>query len=417
MSVDNFLLSASATDLNYPEIRPSLDLNFARTKTLDPRITFTRSSGGSYVGADGLIKYAGVNEARFDHNPVTGESLGLLIEEPRTNLLTYSDDFNSWTKNNYNVSTNVITAPDGTLTADKIIPTNPNTYHDIFKTPSLSSNTYTLSIFAKAAEQSFIRLRIDDGVVGRGTFFNLSNGSIGSSLNVTSSTITPYPNGWYRCSITVTTNIINVVFTSSFTSSLNLYSGDGTSGIYVWGAQLEVGAFPTSYIPTQASTVTRFADVARIAGANFSSWYNQAEGTFYGDVFREFAITSGEFPVIVDVRNQSILNIIQFSYLIESLAGIYVLISGISQSELYPGGLTGIRRRRIAFAAATNNFAISVNGNSPLIDRVGNMPPITNLIMTIGSVNGNSQILNGTIRRITYWTKRLPNSQLQALTR
>jgi hypothetical protein len=78
MSVDQFLLSADTTDLNYPEIRPTLDLNFARVKALDPRITFTRSSGGSYVGADGLIKYAGVNEARFDHDPVTGESLGLL---------------------------------------------------------------------------------------------------------------------------------------------------------------------------------------------------------------------------------------------------------------------------------------------------------------------------------------------------
>ena len=88
MSVDSFLLSANTTDLNYPEIRPTLDLNFARVKALDSRITFARSSGGSYVGADGFIKYAGVNEARFDHDPVTGESLGLLVEEPRTNSFT-----------------------------------------------------------------------------------------------------------------------------------------------------------------------------------------------------------------------------------------------------------------------------------------------------------------------------------------
>jgi hypothetical protein len=99
MSIDTFLLSADTTDLNYPEVRPTLDLNFARVKALDPRITFTRASGGSYVGADGLIKYAGVNEARFDHNPTTGESLGLLVEEQRTNLLLRSEEFDnaSWT--------------------------------------------------------------------------------------------------------------------------------------------------------------------------------------------------------------------------------------------------------------------------------------------------------------------------------
>ena len=92
MSVDQFLLSADTTDLNYPDVRPTLDLNFARVKTLDPRITFTRSSGGSYVGADGLIKYAGVNEARFDHDPATGESLGFLVETTRTNLLSWSEE-------------------------------------------------------------------------------------------------------------------------------------------------------------------------------------------------------------------------------------------------------------------------------------------------------------------------------------
>jgi hypothetical protein len=72
---------------NFPSVRPTLDLDFANSKTLDPRIEFTRASGGSYVGADGLIKYAGVNEARFDHDPVTGESLGLLVEEARTNSI------------------------------------------------------------------------------------------------------------------------------------------------------------------------------------------------------------------------------------------------------------------------------------------------------------------------------------------
>jgi hypothetical protein len=270
----------TSAELDYPTVLPTLDLDFANSKTLDPRITFTRASGGSYVGADGLIKYSGVNEARFDHDPETGESLGLLIEEARTNLLLRSQEFDDagWGKNNYSVTVNATIAPNGTLTADKLIPINANTFHDIFRTPGLSLNTYTFSIFAKAEEQSFIRLRIDDSVLSRNADFNLATGRVSSSVNVTSPTITPYPNGWYRCSITVTTNIINAVVNSSFTGSF-IYSGDGTSGIYIWGAQLEQGSFPTSYIPTIGSTRTRAADSASITGKNFTNFFNKNEGT------------------------------------------------------------------------------------------------------------------------------------------
>ena len=88
---------------NFPNVFPSVSLDFENSKTLDPRITFTRSSVGTYVGADGLIKTAAVSEARFDHNPTTGESLGLLIEEQRTNSFLYSGDLSNtdgWTRIN-----------------------------------------------------------------------------------------------------------------------------------------------------------------------------------------------------------------------------------------------------------------------------------------------------------------------------
>ena len=105
---------------------PSLDLRFADTKSLadavtgQSLVTFTRASTGTYVGSDGLIKTAAVNEARFDHNPSTGESLGLLVEEARTNLLTYSEQFDNaaWVKSNSTVTANAGAAPNGTATAD-----------------------------------------------------------------------------------------------------------------------------------------------------------------------------------------------------------------------------------------------------------------------------------------------------------
>ena len=101
---------------DYPTIKPSLNLNFARSRSLDPRITFTRASVGTYVGRDGLIKTAGVDEARFDHDPDTLESLGLLIEESRTNLITYSHEINNtnfWFGSRTYISIDSTISPDG----------------------------------------------------------------------------------------------------------------------------------------------------------------------------------------------------------------------------------------------------------------------------------------------------------------
>jgi hypothetical protein len=411
------LSNKSNIDLDYPICRPSLDLDFTQ-EVLDPRITFSRGSIGTRVNRNRLIETVSANQPRFDYDPVTGECKGLLIEETRTNLLVNSDDFNSWAKNNYNVSTNVITAPDGTLTADKLIAVNSNTFHDLYKSPGLSSGTYTLSIFAKAAEQSFIRLRIDDSVVSRVTMFNLSNGSIGSSVNVTSSTITPYPNGWYRCSITVTTNIINVVFNSFPTSSAVSYTGDGTSGLYLWGAQLEAGSFPTSYIPTTASIVPRSADNAFMTGTNFSSWYNSSEGTVYmslvpnyagATAFRRFLSInvspgSGQDNVIqvigIDSANQ-IQSALWYNSVFQAGGNLTV-----------PSGTQG----KIAYALKQNSAVLVGNGSILLNDTACILPTNMNR-MDIGGYGGiGGYQSNGCYKRITYYPRALKPNQLQYLT-
>ena len=113
---------------DYPTIEPSLKLDFANARALDPRITFTRASTATYVGANGLIKTAGVNEPRFDHDPITGESLGLLIEESRTNSVEYSEDLSNayWNKQNCSLGATTV-APDGTNSAYLVIPNNVDT--------------------------------------------------------------------------------------------------------------------------------------------------------------------------------------------------------------------------------------------------------------------------------------------------
>ena len=266
--------------------KPTLDLNFAGNKSLIDTttgtnyVTFSRAQSGNeatYVGSDGLIKYASADEPRFDHDPETLESLGLLIEESRTNLLSYSNYFNQWTLNNTEVGTNAYIAPDGTFTGNKLSSKTGTWPSFIYQTFN-GSGIRTLSVFAKAGESSWMAL----GGIGASSelaYFNLSSGTVGTTnVNVIDKSIEPFPNGWYRCSVVCDFQSYGGVIPVSGDNTLNIAPiGDG---IYIWGAQLEEGSFPTSYIPTSGSTETRAADEASITGTNFSSWYNQNEGTW-----------------------------------------------------------------------------------------------------------------------------------------
>jgi hypothetical protein len=428
MSVDQFLLSADTTDLNYPEIRPTLDLNFARVKALDPRITFTRSSGGSYVGADGLIKYAGVNEARFDHDPVTGESLGLLVEEARTNLLLRSEEVNFWGLNGTTVRTNVDISPDGTLTSDEFVENaggDFSTFRLVSRSFSATSGTtYTVTIYAKqppTGSQRFLQLTFGTNSFSAGPFanFDLSAGTISASGagNSASSSIQSVGNGWYRCRITVTadataSSTVWILLQRNSNAARFLgYPGDGTSGIYIWGAQLEQGAFPTSYIPTQASTRTRAADNASITGKNFSDFYRQDEGTIFAESSFSNTVSFNTIYSIDDGTSSNRVRTIQWNNgTVRPLA-----IDSGGASQVFISNTSGIGSFRFAAGLKQDDFAVSRDGATAQVDSAGLMSTVDRL--NIGTTQGLFFYLNGTIARLTYFPKRLPNAQLQALTR
>jgi hypothetical protein len=416
----------TSAELDFPNVLPTLDLDFANSKTLDPRIDFTRASGGSYVGADGLIKYAGVNEARFDHDPVTGECRGLLIEASRQNLLTYSEEFSnaSWTTNSLqiSVSPNATTSPAGDLTADKIIPNTTNASHIFRQFSSVTSGlTYTQSIYAKSGEYSVLQFTFSTGFDGGGSLYRnfiLSNGSLGNgTIPVSAVSVTPVGNGWYRILITATATStvasgrFNINVLNADISSVNpSYSGDGTSGLYLWGAQLELGSFPTSYIPTVASTRTRAADNASITGKNFSEWYRQDEGTIFSqsDVPKislgvVYYITETTLDDIIGLRGANSGTTVQFlAFSVSRSSNVFVY--QISNTDRFKGSL----------AYETDNTIASFNGILSPIDSTVSIPNPTSL--QIGKISTNTRYLNGRISRLTYFPKRLPNSQLQALT-
>ena len=263
--------NANSINDNLPTILPTLNLDFANAKTLDPRITYTRSSTATYYDEKGRLVVAASGEPRFDHDPDTLECKGLLIEEQRTNLITRSEQFDDadWTKANSSISANATTAPDGTTTADKYIfnngTTSPNS--QLYNGVNISASTaYTLSVYAKAAEFDSFRFSLihrtgASAYIGEvGYDFDLSLGTVafaiaaGTAPTNYSSDIVDVGNGWYRCSVTATTDASAAIL---FNSMRNKDTGDGTSGIYIWGAQVEAAAFPTSYISSTETFTSR----------------------------------------------------------------------------------------------------------------------------------------------------------------
>ena len=412
---------------------PSLDLRFAENKSLTDAttgaslVTFTRASIGTYVGSDGLIKTATTNEARFDHNPTTGESLGLLVEEARTNLLLRSEEFDTtWARTSVSgfgvgSAVNVETAPNGTLTADLIAVANGINSGSGFVvqdiTKAATSTTYTVTTFAKAEDWNAVTLHAHDVATNnnRATVtFSLATGvittaaaAVGTFSAASAITATPFINGWFRVNLTFTSSTETGLRVRLIPNNSTTVTSDGTNGIYLWGAQVEAGAFPTSYIPTTSATVTRAADVASITGTNFSSWYNQTEGTVFSDsniiasqVQTQTVWQLGGGTILTSLRQpQGTSN--QFR----------ALIGGTFTASPGTGGLlsAGTSKAGVAYLGTAGRLQVASSG----VDSTGSSLDANKL--DIGSLNPGTS-LNGTIKRLTYWPVRLANTTLQSIT-
>jgi hypothetical protein len=401
---------------------PSLDLNFAVTKTVGPLVTFTRASSATLIDSAGTLQTAAVDVPRFDHNPTTAESLGLLVEEQRTNSLTYSEDTSQWlTPTNITLSQNQTTAPDGASTADQYLETAATGLHvqDGMPFTFVTSTAYTYSVFVKSIGGRNFEIGYPPTTfTNRFARFNLSgSGSVqGSDAGVTAS-IQAYANGWYRCSATNTcasgasARISNFVNNDSFARS---YAGDVTKGLFIWGAQLEAGAFPTSYIPTTTAAATRSADVASITGANFSSWYRQNEGTVFAES-SSFSNLSGS-RVVSAIDDGSMSNRFQITFASGYTPNFAAVSAGTVSADLYASAPAQGFNTRFCTTYGVNDFVLSSNGGNSVTDTSGALP-ISVSTARLGVFQNNTGYLNGTIRRLTFFPQRLPSSTLEAITR
>lgn len=347
---------------------------------------------------------------RFDYDPVTLAPKGLLVEEARTNLFTYSEQFDNaaWTKTNATVTANTTVAPDGATTADKMVETSAaTTRHGINQSYLAAAGSFTISVFAKAAENGFLVIAAGGaGQPNAFTWFNLNTGAIGTNNN-TAATIQALGNGWYRCSITFTAiiGVLTPLIEMSKANGVNNYTGDGTSGIFIWGAQLEAGAFATSYIPTVASTVTRAADIATINGSLFSQWFSNTQGSFVvqADVVGSF----GNYPYMLSLSGQQGMFIQPTNIL---------GVGRIFSNDAVTANSTSLNT---AFKAAggyspTNPALAVLNGGT-----VGTGTEVWSAAadqLRLGANVISSRFLNGHIRSIDYIPARAADFQLQALT-
>jgi hypothetical protein len=412
-----------------------LDLRFAQNKSLTDAktdaslVTFTRASTGTYIGSDGAIKTATTNEARFDHNPTTGESLGLLVEEARTNLSLRSQELDNaaWTKAASSITANAIASPDGTTTADKLVEDSSTAVHNIIEATAItytSGVAYSFSFFIKKAERQTVQILMHPNpfpgtAAQRTAIFNSNTGgfvSVGSAY--TNYSVITLPSGWYRVSLTSTAD---ATATGNFTISLcsddagtTSYAGDGTSGLYLWGAMLEAGASPTSYIPTTTATATRAADVASITGTAFSSFYNQTEGTVFADAKVTTVAPATSLTSVFALSDGTTSNRITVYKRANADTSTRLDVSTSGSSVAFINAGTFSVSNLIAISYCVDDFAISLNGLTPGTDTLGTVPTVSRL--NIGNYADSTLPLNGTIKRLTYWPTRLANPTLQSIT-
>ena len=420
--------------------QPSLDLVFTGLKeSVTDRVgnvglEFTRSSTATYVGSDGLVKSAAVNEARFDHDK-DGNGLGLLIEESRTNELTYSEDFTQspWTTVNTTVTANSGTAPDGTNTATFLAETNVSNYFGIYYNSSPSFTDCTTTVYVKANGRNYCNFYLN--VQNRnfaGAMFDLVNLTFtlteGSESTFTShsASIEEMPNGWRKLRLTVDGPSITrpnfILNISSDGSSPNTgqdgrtpaYQGDSTKGLLIWGTQSEFASFPTSYIPTTSSTVTRAVDTVSLTGTNFSNWYNGSEGSIFIDMKRPVG-DSNLGGAFLDFHNDAGL-------FLQDASGNFIARIGKETAFITLGDPDTTTDYKIASSyQSANDFKVSSNGSSVTSASTAvDFTTATELHIGRGNNSTTAHYRNGPrtlhLKRFTFRPTRLSDSDLQRLT-
>lgn len=383
----------------------------------------TRATTATRFNSAGLIESVASGIPRLDYY-TSGGTAGcpaLLVEASGSNLLLQSEAFNTtWTPLGLNAfgsgsvaNSSGTTDPFGGTNSDYIQENASAGTHIILQTPSgqVSGTTYTFSCFAKSAERTQINF-LNNAGGGANATFNLSAGTATLGVGV-SALIQNYGNGWYRCILTytpTTTASFNVQIRLANASGNTSYTGTGTSGVYVFGAQLEVGSIATSYIPTTTTSATRNADVVTLSGA-VSGCIGQTEGTIY---LETNSLVSGASDLFCFARATT--NTVSISKNSTNIIQAIVYTSGPSPAFFIAASGTVSGNLKIAFAYKTGESALYINGVP-----IGTSSTAFSFAAALSEININSTGFfegrgNQRISALSLYTTRLTNAELAALT-
>jgi hypothetical protein len=410
--------------------RPSIRFNFANTPWyLDSRINFQRNSIATYVNETGYIASVPANSPRWTFDPLTGECLGVVIENERTNTFLYSEDFSNaaWTKSNCVASANTAIAPDGATTGGTITASTTNGFVSQGVTLTSAGNALACSIFAKANASNFLRIRIVGGSDTVDCWFNLATKEVGSNT-VGSATcafaykqVDIFPNDWVRCTLGVTT-----ASATSFTAAFAPAASDSTSpaaanSIFVWGAQAEQatsGFGTTSYIPTTASTVVRNADNFYMPVAPTTDrWFNTVEGTLYFEwVFRGL---SNSGSVVFGGIGDTFSNTVYMSKGSTTFTGTVLTGgAGVTPGKTY-SPVVGTRTKA-ALSWGSALVEMTLDGQSTTVASVTAPAPASTVRMAVGCAPwGASSITTcamSNMRAFAYYPQKLSAAEMMEIT-
>ena len=464
-----------SADLDVPVVLPTLNLDFANSQSLDKRITFSRGSIGTRVNRNGLIETIPANQPRFDFDPISGECRGLLVEEQRTNIIQNSTTLNFYDTNNLTDGT---LNPDGSAAIVRI-PNSNGTYHGNFATWNASLNLDTIGIATGATYDVTFSMWLKDynssdmgvlfvsaaylaGSPNTNTTYDLRTakpksgtwigGGLGTGWTINYQKVVPYPNGWYRfvrsLRYTRQSNQNSLDFALQIFNNRNaqFYRGDNSSGLYIWGPQVETAVssssapFETSYIPTSGSTVTRSPDLARLQEPYFSQFFNKYEGSVFVNYNMNNPVDDGsvyglqrsQTPFYIGNRSDGTYN--GYGVIQSTSTDISHRLSGQAASQRLFGGIglvytsgSPITNGKFCFSYDTDKLKISCDKSKSVsfVNRRGTNNQIQSITTQVfneitigwGQIGGaGNRHITGTIKKLQFYPKALNDAEMLYLT-
>ena len=412
----------------------TLSLDFT-TGALDSRLTFTRSTTGTYINSSGYVTSAAINTPRFDYDPTALTARGLLIEGSAATLNQWSEDFTQsyWNKVNTTIASTSVTCPDNIAkTTVRVTDNSTNAAHTVRRgIATAAGSTYTLSWFVKKGSTDTFAVQVYWDATYNATLLvssidnNTQTVTSATNVNATVSRISYPSSGWFRYVMTFTHPSATGAATPDFNfapiNNVGSYVGSSNYTDF-FGIQLEAGSGASSYCPTGASTGSRAADSCVMTGTNFSSWFAGAtEGVLYAECERPTKIPSPATDhAIVGTRYANGQGLWIYASATNQYPSAYIFPTGGAQ---FAGGIATriplINKQAVRWFDGNDitNFGSGTQGTTNTAG-TGTMVPT---MLTIGAnstsgTEGNLEWLNGCIRRVKFWPTALPNAQIIALT-